>query len=88
MDEYRRGKRSQGGGRYLVALIDELMGSSDELEAIHVVEFRGYFIPKQPSCAARRDCPGAYVFWVAPHQIAESALVGDLLRASYDADLV
>lgn len=39
-------RRGRGGGRYFVTLIDELMGSSDELEAIHVVEFRGYFVPK------------------------------------------
>ncbi len=37
------GKR---GRRYLVTLVDELMGSSDELEAVHVVEFRRYFVPE------------------------------------------
>ena len=64
------------------------MGSSDELEAVHVVEFSRYFVPKQPSSAAGRDCPGAYVFGIAPYQVAESAFVGNLLRASYDTDLV
>ena len=64
------------------------MGSSNELEAVHVVEFCSYFIPKQPSCAARGDRPGAYVFRIAPYQVAESAFVGNLLRTSYDADLI
>ena len=78
----------EGEGSYFVALIDELMSSSDELEAVHVVEFSGYFVSEQPSCAAGGDCPGSYVFRVAPYQVTESAFVGDLLRASYDADLV
>ena len=64
------------------------MGSSDKLEAVHVIEFCGYFVPEQPSCPARRDCPGAYVFGITPYQVAESAFVGDLLRTSYDADLI
>ena len=36
----------RGGGRYFVSFVDELMGSSDELEAVHVVEFSGYFVPE------------------------------------------
>ena len=40
-----RGEGGNGGkGTYFVAFIDELMGSSDELETVHVVEFRGYFV--------------------------------------------
>ena len=38
--------REEGVGSYLVAFIDELMGSSDELEAVHVVEFGCYFVPE------------------------------------------
>ena len=78
------------GGRrtYFVAFVNELMCSRDELEAIHVVELGSYFIPKQPPRAARRDSPGTYVFGITPNQVAESAFVGDLLRASDDADLI
>ena len=37
---------SVGGERYLVSFVDELMGSSNELEAVHMVEFSGYFVPE------------------------------------------
>ena len=33
-----------GRGKYLIAFVDELMGSSDELEAVHVVELCSYLI--------------------------------------------
>lgn len=80
--------KGEWGRVYLVAFVDELMGSSNELEAIHVVELCSYFIPKQPSCAPWRDSPGAHVLRITPHQVAERAFVRDLLRASYDADLI
>ena len=78
----------KGGRTYFIAFVNELMSSRDELEAIHVVELRSYFIPKQPTRAARRDSPSTHVFGITPYQVAESAFVGDLLRASDDADLI
>lgn len=38
---------------YLVALIDELMSTSNELKAVDVVELGSDFIAEQPSSSAR-----------------------------------
>lgn len=76
------------GRPYFVAFINELMSSRDELEAIHVVELRSYFIPKQPTRPPWRYSPRPHIFRITPYQVAESTLVGDLLRPSDDADLI
>ena len=85
---------SIGGGyvgqsvAYLVTFINELMSTSNELEAIDVVELRSDLVAKQPSCAPRGYSPGSNVFGIAPDEVAESTFVGDLLRSSNDAYLV
>jgi len=64
------------------------MSTSNELEAIDMIEFRGDFIPKQPSCPTRRYSPGANVFRITPDQIAESTFMWDFLRSGNDPDLI
>jgi len=76
------------GEIHLVALVDQLVSTRNELEAIDMVELRCDLISKQPPCTTRRDSPGANVLWVAPDEIAKGAFVGDLLSASNDTDLV
>ena len=50
--------------------------------------FRRHLVSEQPTCTSRRDCPSVYVFRITPHKIAKGSLVGDLLGAGYDADLI
>lgn len=73
---------------YLVAFVDQLVGASDELQAVDMIELSGYLVTKQPSSATWRDSPSADIFRVTPDQIAESALMWDLLCTSDHADLV
>lgn len=47
-----------------------------------------YFVSKQPSCASRRHGPGIDVFRVTPNKVTKGSLVGNLLGARNDADLV
>ena len=64
------------------------MGARNRLEPVDVVELVGDLVPEQPAGAARANGPRLNVLRVAPHQIAEGALVGDLLGAGDDTDLV
>ena len=64
------------------------MRPRNKLQPINVIELAGHLIPKQPPGPTRRDSPSLDIFRVTPHQVAESAFVRDLLRASDDADLV
>ena len=73
---------------YLVALVDQLMSSCDELQAVDVVEFGRDLVSEQPAGASGRYSPRVDVFRVTPYEIAESALVWDLLCSRYNADLV
>jgi hypothetical protein len=72
----------------LVALINKLMSSSNELQSINMVEFRGDFIAEKPPRATWRHSPRFNVFGITPHQIAECSFVGNLLCPSYNPDLV
>ncbi len=76
------------GWAYLVTLVDELVGTRNELKAIDVVELCSHFVPKQPAGTTWRYSPCSNIFRITPYQIAEGALVGDLLSSSDDADLV
>ena len=64
------------------------MSSRDKLEAIHMVEFRSNFIPKQPTRPPWRYSPSPHILRITPYQVAKGAFVGYLLRASDDADLI
>lgn len=72
----------------LVALVDKLVSSSDELKPVHVVKLGCNLVAKEPAGAARADSPSLDVFGVGPNKIAESAFMGDLLRTGNNADLV
>ena len=72
----------------LVALVDELMRACDQFQAVHVVELGGHLVTKQPAGATRTHGPCFDLLWVAPHQVAESALMRDLLGASDHTNLV
>lgn len=64
------------------------MGSCNSLQTVDVVEFSGNFVPKEPACSTRTHCPSIDVFWVTPHQIAESALMRNFLSSGDDANLI
>lgn len=53
----------------LVALLDQLMGTADELEAIDVDELGGHPGPEQPARPSGRHLPRLNVLRVRPHQI-------------------
>ena len=72
----------------LEPLLHELMRTCNKLQVVDVVELRRDLVPKQPARAAGTDRPRLHLFRVAPDQVAERALVRDLLRARDDADLV
>lgn len=76
------------GATYLVALIDQLMGTRNELQAIDMIEFACDFVSEKPAGTARRNGPGVYIFRITPYQITESTFVGDLLGSGYYADLI
>ena len=67
----------------LEALLHELVRAADQGEAVDVAELRGDLAAKQPPGAARRHRPGLDVLRVAPHQVAEGALVRDLAHPLY-----
>ena len=64
------------------------MRSRNRRQAIDVVELRRDLVTEQPTGATRTDRPRIDVFGVTPHQIAEGALVRDLLGTRNDADLI
>ena len=72
----------------LEALHYELVGAGNKAEAIDVVELAGDLAAKQPAGATWRDLPGVDVVGIAPEQVGEAALVGDLLGAGQDSYLV
>ena len=75
-------------GAYLVAFINELMCTSDELETVDMVKLGRNLVSKEPTCTARGNSPCLNVFRVAPDQVAEGSLVRDLLSTSNNTNLV
>lgn len=73
---------------YLVTLIDQLMGTSNEFQAIDMVELSCDLITEEPASAARGDGPSLNVLGIAPDEITERTLMRNLLCTSYDTDLV
>lgn len=76
------------GVAYLVAFIDQLMGTSNKLKAVDVVKFRSDLIAKQPPSTTRGYSPCANVFRITPDQVTEGTFVRNLLSSSNDAYLV
>lgn len=64
------------------------MRSRNQLQAVDMVKFCGYLVAKEPTGATGANSPCFDVFWIRPHQVAEGALVGNLLCAGDDADLI
>ena len=73
---------------YLIAFIDQLMGTSNKLKAVDVVELCSDLIAKKPSRTTRRYSPSANVFRITPDQITKGTFVRNLLSSSNDAYLV
>ena len=75
-------------GRYLVALIDELMSTSDELEAVDVIKLGCNLVAEEPASTAWRNSPSLDIFRITPDQVAESAFMRNLLGTSDDTNLI
>jgi hypothetical protein len=73
---------------YLVALIDQLMSTSDELQAIDVIELGGNLVTKEPASTTGRNSPCLDILRITPDQVAESTFMRNLLGTSNDADLI
>jgi len=65
------------------ALLDELVRAAHEREAVDVVELGCDLGAEEPAGAPRRHSPRLYVLRVAPHEVAEGALVGNLTHPLY-----
>lgn len=73
---------------YLISLIDQLMSTRNELQAIDMVEFASDLISKEPACTTGRNGPGLYVLWIRPDEIAEGTFMWNLLGTCNNADLI
>ena len=73
---------------YLVSFVDKLVSTSDELEAVDVIELGRDLVTKKPSSTTRRNGPSLNIFRVTPDQIAESTLMRNLLSTSNDTNLI
>ena len=54
------------------------MCSAHQFQAIDMIELCSDFATEQPAGASRADRPRVNLLWVAPHQVAEGALMWDL----------
>jgi hypothetical protein len=81
-------KREERKPPHLIALINELMSTRNEFEAVNVIEFGRNLVSKEPTRATRRNSPRLNILRVAPHQVAEGSFVRDLLGTGNDPDLV
>jgi len=70
------------------AVHHKLMGTSDQAQAVNVIELGGDFRAEQPSSSSRADRPGVDVIRVGPHQVAVGAFMRDLLSPLDETDLV
>lgn len=64
------------------------MSAGNGRQSVHMVELGGNLIAKQPAGTTGADSPSVNVFRIAPHEVAERPLVGDLLCSRDDSDLV
>merc|ERR1712110_747487 len=72
----------------LESVHNKLMGTSNQVEVVDVVEFRCDLGSEKPSRASRGECPGVNLLRVGPHQVAERTFVWDLHSSFEEADLV
>jgi hypothetical protein len=64
------------------------VGTSNELQAINMVELGCDFITKQPASATRGNSPSLNILRIAPDKVTEGTLVRDLLSTSNDTNLI
>jgi hypothetical protein len=76
------------GKHVFVALLHQLMRAADELESVDLNELVGNLPAKQPAGAARRHLPRLNLLRIGPHQVAERALVRNLLVATNGSNLI
>jgi hypothetical protein len=75
-------------GKHLVTLVDELMSTSNKLEAVDVIEFGCNLVTEEPASTARRNGPSLDILRITPDQVAKCTLMWNLLGTSDDADLI
>lgn len=64
------------------------MGTSNQLQAIDVIELCSDLVTEQPASTTRRNSPGLDILGITPNQITERALMRNLLSTCYDTDLI
>lgn len=55
---------SKGDMAYLVSFVDELMSSSNQLQAVDMIKLRRYLVSKQPTSTTRANRPCFDIFGV------------------------
>lgn len=73
---------------YLITFVDKLVSTSNELQAIDMVELGCDLITKEPASATGRDSPSINVLRIAPDEIAEGTLMRNLLSTGDDTNLI
>lgn len=73
---------------YFVAFVNQLMGSCDCLQAVHMVELSSDLVAKEPACSSRAYCPCINILGIAPHQVTECTLMRNLLSSGDHPDLI
>jgi hypothetical protein len=64
------------------------MSTSNELQAIYMIELSCNLITKEPASTARRNSPSLYVLRITPDKVTECTLMRNLLSTSDYANLV
>ena len=71
-----------------VALLDQLMGTGNQVESIDMAEVVGDFRSEDPSSASCIDGPVLNVLRVGPHEIAERPLMRNLNLSINGSNLI
>ena len=64
------------------------MSTSNELQAVDMIELGCDLITEEPASTARGDSPSLYVLRITPNQVTEGTLMRNLLSAGDNTDLV
>jgi hypothetical protein len=64
------------------------MSTSNELQAIDVIELGRNLVTKEPASTTWRNSPCLDILRITPDQVAESTLMRNLLGTSNDTDLI
>lgn len=67
---------------------NQLMGASNQLQLIYVVELRSHTGSKQPACSSWRKWPAINVIGVRPHEIWEWTFMWEFHASFKQSDLV